>query len=141
MVHSYTSPIISTLARTMLLWALSNVGGTLWLLVDFALERLNDYPIALLAGLVAAMVSLAIIPLVVPFFTLMGRCCSDWPRRTMALLGVSLFFLVANYLLLLLLPIDSLGSLLEMSLPYLGAALLTVLWLYGPAQRNLPSVA
>ncbi|SNR41962.1 MULTISPECIES: hypothetical protein [Hymenobacter] len=140
MLQSYSS-IPSTLIRTILLWAFSNVGGTLWLLVDFSLDRLNDYPIALLAGLVGAMASLAIIPLVVPFFTIMSRCCSDWPRRTLALLGVVLFFLVANYLLLLLLPIDSLTSLLEMSLPYLGAALLAVLWLYGPAQRNVPAVS
>ncbi|QJX45890.1 hypothetical protein HMJ29_02635 [Hymenobacter taeanensis] len=65
--------------------------------------------------------------------------CSDWSRWTMALLGIGLFFLVANYLLLLLLPIHSLMALLEMSLPYLGSAVLTVLWLYGPAAR--PTVA
>lgn len=136
MFYSYTS-VQSTLLRTLLLWLFSNVGGTLWLLIDFSLERLNDYSIALMTGLVAAMVSLVIIPLVIPFFTLMTRCCSDWPRRTMALLGVGLFFLTSNYLLLLLLPIGSLGGLLEMSLPYLGAGLLTVLWLYGPAQQTV----
>jgi hypothetical protein len=47
--------------------------------------------------------------------------------------------LVANNLLLLLLPIDSLASLLEMSLPYLGSAVLTVLWLYGPSARSIPA--
>ncbi|SNC75108.1 hypothetical protein SAMN06265337_2708 [Hymenobacter gelipurpurascens] len=140
-MHYHYSSVQATLIRTLLLWLFSNVGGTLWLLVDFSLDRLNDYSIALLAGLVAAMASLAIIPLVIPFFALMTRCCSDWPRRTMALLGVGLFFLVANYLLLLLLPIGSLSGLLEMSLPYLGAGLLTVLWLYGPAQRPVPAHA
>ncbi|TGE10275.1 hypothetical protein [Hymenobacter fodinae] len=133
MVNSYSS-VHSTLIRTLLLWLLSNLGGTLWLIIDFSLERLTDYTVALLVGLVAAMISLAIIPLVVPFFAVMTRY-SDWPRRTMALIGVGLFFLVANYLLLLLLPVTSLTGLLDLSLPYLGSAILTVLWLYGPAAR------
>jgi hypothetical protein len=140
MVNTYTS-VQATLIRTLLLWLLSNLGGTLWLIIDFSHDRLADYSIALMAGLMAAMVSLAIIPLVIPFFALMTRCCSDWPRRTMALLGVGLFFLVANNLLLLLLPIDSLASLLEMSLPYLGSGVLAVLWLYGPSARPLSANA
>ncbi|TGD79033.1 hypothetical protein [Hymenobacter wooponensis] len=133
MINSYPS-VQSTFVRTLLLWLLSNLGGTLWLTIDFSLDRLADYSIALLVGLVAAMVSMVIIPLVVPFFAVMTRY-SDWPRRTMALLGVSLYFLVANYLLLLLLPVTSLIGLLDLSLPYLGSAILTVLWLYGPAAR------
>jgi hypothetical protein len=134
MVNSYTS-VQSTFIRTLLLWLISNLGGTLWLTIDFSLDRLTDYSIALMVGLVAAMVSITIIPLVLPFFALMTRCCSDWSRRTMALLGVSMFFLVANYLLLHLLPVHSLLALLEMSLPYLGSAILAVLWLYGPTAR------
>jgi Na+/phosphate symporter len=133
MVNPYSS-VHSTFIRTLLLWLLSNLGGTLWLIIDFSLERLTDYSVALLVGLVAAMISLAIIPLVLPFFAIMTRY-SDWPRRTMALMGVGLFFLVANYLLLLLLPVASLSGLLDLSLPYLGSAIITVLWLYGPAAR------
>lgn len=135
MLHYYASTSRSTIARTLVLWLLSNLGGTLWLLLDFASDRLEDYSIALMAGLVGALVSLAIVPLVVPFFTLMSGFRASWSRRTMALAGVTLFFLLANQLLLLLIPIDSLRGLLPMSLPYWGAAVLAVLWLYGPAQR------
>ncbi|RSK51431.1 hypothetical protein [Hymenobacter rigui] len=135
MLHHYATTSHSTTIRTLILWLLSNLGGTLWLLLDFASDRLADYSIALMAGLLSALVSLAIVPLVVPFFTLMSGFRANWSRRTMALAGVTLFFLLANQLLLLLIPIDSLGGLLPMSLPYWGAAVLAVLWLYGPARR------
>lgn len=126
----------ATLLRTIQLWLLSNAGGTLWLLGYFAADRLDDYPIALLTGMLAAMVSLAVVPLVIPFFAVMCRFCAGWTRCYVALLGVVLFFLLANELLLLLLPVGSVLSLLELSLHYLGAALLTVGWLYGPARRT-----
>ncbi|TGE19328.1 hypothetical protein [Hymenobacter elongatus] len=129
----------STIRRTLLLWLLSNFGGTLWLLIDFSLDRLNDYSIALMVGLVAAIVSLSIVPLVLPFFALMSSYYSGWSRRSMALAGITAFYILANQLLLLLMPIDSLSSLLALSLPYLGAALLTVLWLYGPAASRYKS--
>jgi len=135
MLHYYAATSQSTTTRTLILWLLSNVGGTLWLTFDFASDRLEDYSIALMSGLVAALVSLAIVPLVVPFFTLMSGLRASWSRRTLALGGVTLFFLLANQLLLLLLPINSLRGLLSMSLPYWGAAVLAVLWLYGPARR------
>lgn len=135
MLHYYASTSQSTIARTLVLWLLSNLGGTLWLLLDFATDRLEDYSIGLMAGLMGALVSLALIPLVVPFFTLMSGFRANWSRRTMALVGVTLFFLLANQLLLLLIPVDSLSSLLLLSLPYWGAAVLAVLWLYGPARR------
>ncbi|WP_426492974.1 hypothetical protein [Hymenobacter sp. 102] len=135
MLHHDATTSHSTITRTLILWLLSNLGGTLWLLVDFASDRLEDYSIALMAGLMSALVSLAIVPLVIPFFTLMSGFRTEWSRRTMALAGVTLFFLLANQLLLLLIPVDSLRGLLPMSLPYWVAAVLAVLWLYGPAKR------
>jgi|GEM_PF-3784430 len=138
MIHSYAYTQ-STIKRAFQLWLFSNVGGTLFLTGEFALDRLTDYPIALMTGMVAAMISLCIVPLVIPFFTLMTRFCSGWSRRSMALVGVSLFYVAANQLLLLFVPIDSLSSLLGMSFPYLLAALLTVGWLYGPALRKQPA--
>lgn len=135
MLHYYASTSQSTTVRTLILWLLSNLGGTLWLLLDFASDRLEDYSIALMAGLMSALVSLVLIPLAVPFFTLMSGFRANWSRRTTALAGVTLFFLLANQLLLLLVPVDSLRGLLPMSLPYWGAAVLVVLWLYGPARR------
>ncbi|WP_019948561.1 hypothetical protein [Hymenobacter aerophilus] len=135
MPHLYTSANQSTIARTLILWLLSNVGGTLWLTLDFASERLDDYPIALMVGLTAALTSLAIVPLVLPFFVLMGRLRADWPRRTIALTGITLFFLLANQLLLGFIPMKSVAALLPFSLPYGVAAVLGVLWLYGPARH------
>lgn len=140
MFHYYATTSHSTTIRTLILWLLSNLGGTVWLMLDFAAERLTDYPIALLAGLVAALVSLAVVPLAFPFFTLMGRLKPGWSRRSMALGGVVLLFLLTNQLLVLLSPIDSLRALLPMSLPYGVAAVLTVFWLYGPAQRQAVAV-
>ncbi|GAA3954413.1 hypothetical protein [Hymenobacter algoricola] len=137
MTHSYAA-ISSTIKRTFQLWFFSNVGGTLFLAAQFALDRLTDYSIALMAGVVAAMISLCVVPLVIPFFTLMGRFYAAWSRRSMALAGVGLFYVAANQLLLLFLPFDSLGSLLGISFPYLAAALLTVMWLYGPALHSQP---
>ncbi|RSK35453.1 hypothetical protein [Hymenobacter metallilatus] len=135
MLHHYATTSHSTTVRTFILWLLSNAGGTLWLLLDFASARLADYSIALLAGLLAALVSLAVVPLVIPFFTMMSRVKPGWSRRSMALGGVVLFFLLANQLLVLLSPIDSMQAVLPLSLPYGVAAVLAVFWLYGPAQR------
>lgn len=42
-------------------------------------------------------------------------------------------FFLANYLVLKILPLGPLGSLLSISGPYLGAALLSVAWIYRPA--------
>ncbi len=132
---SYTAANYSTITRTFILWLVSNVGGTLWLLLDFAYERLDDYPIALMVGLTAALISLAIIPLVVPFFALMTRLQANWSRRTVALTGIILFFLLANRLLVGLVPLKSLTDLVPFSLPYGIAAVLGALWLYGPARH------
>ncbi|NVO85291.1 hypothetical protein [Hymenobacter terrestris] len=135
MTHTYTSANYSTITRTLILWLLSNLGGTLWLVLDFSYARLDDYSIALMVGLTAALASLAIVPLVVPFFLLMSRLQSNWPRRTMALTGIILFFLLINVLLFDLVPMNSLAELLPFSLPYGVAAVLGVLWLYGPARH------
>ena len=132
---SYSSANYSTITRTLMLWVLSNLGGTLWLTLDFASDRLEDYSIALMAGLLAALVSLAIVPLVLPFFSLMGLLRPGWSRRSVALVGVTLFFLLANQLLLGLVPIKTLAGLLPLSGPYWVASVLTVLWLYGPARQ------
>ncbi|MDU0371923.1 hypothetical protein ACFPAF_16095 [Hymenobacter endophyticus] len=137
MLYHYATTSHSTTIRTLILWLLSNVGGTLWLLLDFAAERLTDYSIALLAGMVAAIISLAVVPLVIPFFTVMSQVKPGWSRRSMALGGILLLFLLTNQLLVLLSPVDSLRALLPMSLPYGVAAVLTVFWLYGPAQRQV----
>ncbi|MBC8083827.1 MAG: hypothetical protein H7Z21_11500 [Hymenobacter sp.] len=138
MLRSTTS-ISLTIVRTLLLWLLSNLGGTclLGLGFGFALtHRLNDSTIAITAGLLAAIVTLPLVPLAVPFFAVLSRYCPDWSRRSMALLGVGLFFLLANELLRFLLPFASLGGLLEMSLPYLATGLLTVFWLYSPGGKT-----
>ncbi|MBX0290889.1 hypothetical protein K3G63_10590 [Hymenobacter sp. HSC-4F20] len=131
-----TTSTYSTITRAFILWALANLGGTLWLLLDFSLDRVDDYPIALMTGLIAALISLAIVPLVIPFFSLMCRLRVGLSRRSLALGGVTLFFLLANWLLEWLLPVGSSASLLSMSLPYWAAAMLTVLWLYSPGQRD-----
>ena len=131
----------STLKRTFQLWLFSNLGGTLLLTALFAAERLSDYSIGLMAGTVAALVSLAVVPLVLPFFWIMEKQFSSWPRRTMALVGVSLFYVAANQLMLLWVPLNSLSELLTLSSPYLAAALLTVLGLYGPGLGQRHSAA
>lgn len=131
--HSSTN--YSTITRTLVLWVLSNLGGTLWLMLDFASDRLEDYSIALMAGLIAALISMTIVPLTIPFFTLMNMLHAGWSRRSVALLGVTLFFLLANRILLAFVPIESLRGMLPLSMPYWLAAVLTVLWLYGPARQ------
>ncbi|WP_375435616.1 hypothetical protein [uncultured Hymenobacter sp.] len=140
MLKSY-SLLHSTIARTLLLWLISNLGGTLLLGVGFALtHRLNDSTIAVAAGMLAFLVTLPLVPLAVPFFAVLGKVCADWPRRSMALLGVVLFFLLANEVLHLLLPFATFLGLLEMSLPYLAAGILTVLWLYSSGGKTLTTV-
>ncbi|MDF7813392.1 hypothetical protein [Hymenobacter sp. YC55] len=136
MLKSYSS-VQSTIARTLILWLLSNLGGTLLLGIGFALtHRLNDSTIAVAAGLLAAIITLPLVPLAMPFFAVLGKICAAWPRRSMALVGVLLFFLLANEVLHLLLPFATFFGLLEMSFPYLVAGVLTVLWLYSPGGQT-----
>lgn len=133
MLKSATASLQPTVVRTLILWLCSNLGGTVLLGLTFSAERLEDFTIALLAGLVAAVVSLPLVPLAIPFFAVLGRFCPACSRRSVAFLGITLFFLLANQLLLLGLPFLSLGGLLSMSLPYWVAAALAVYWLYSPA--------
>ncbi|UOG73994.1 hypothetical protein MTX78_17950 [Hymenobacter tibetensis] len=136
MFNAYTS-VQPTIIRTLLLWLFSNLGGTFLLGLGFALtHRLNDSTIAVAAGLLAAIITLPLVPLAVPFFAVLGRVCSGWSRRSMALLGVTLFFILANELLRFMLPFVSLEGLLEMSSPYLAAGLITVFWLYSPGGKT-----
>lgn len=119
--------------RNLHVWLLSNLGGTGWLLVDFCRGNPADYSIAQAIGAVTALVSLACVPLIVPFFALTNRFCIGWFCRTTAGVGAVVAFFLANYLLLKLLLIGPLGSLLSISGPYLCAVLLAVGWIYRPA--------
>ncbi|GAA3982680.1 hypothetical protein [Hymenobacter antarcticus] len=122
----------SPLARTLYVWLFSNLGGTALLVLDFGLEHPGDVGVPLLIGLMTALISLAYVPLALPFFALAQRACVGWKCRILAVSGVIVVFGLANFLLLQWLPIGTLGSLLNISQPYLGAALLTVAWLYWP---------
>ncbi len=135
------APLAATKAttRTLHVWLLSNIGGTGWLLVDFCRDNTTDYAIALVIGAVAALVSLACVPLIIPFFALTNRFCIGWFCRTTAVSGAVVAFFLANYLFLKLLPLGPLGSLLSISGPYLGAALLSVAWIYRPAPAPAPA--
>jgi len=136
MLKSSTS-IPSTITRTLVLWLLSNLGGTFLLGFGFALtHRLNDSTIAVAAGVLAALVTLPLVPWALPFFAVIPRFCPACSRRSVALLGVTLFFLAANELLHLLLPFATFWGLLEMSVPYLAAGLCTVGWLYSPSGKT-----
>jgi len=117
------------------LWLLSNVGGTLLLGAHFSLERAEDFTIGLLSGLLAAVVSIVLVPFCIPFFEVVGNLCACWSRRTAALIGVVLFYSAANFLLLYFLPILTLESVVSMSFPYLLAALGAVFYLYHSAGR------
>lgn len=131
MLQSY-SRIRSTIIRTAILWLFGNLGGTLILGLCLSLNRLDDCTLALGAGLIAAIISLPLVPLGIPFFAVLGKTCRSWSRRSIALLGVVLFFLLANELLRFFLPFLTWSSLLELAVPYLIAALGTVFWLYSP---------
>ncbi len=78
----------------------------------------------------AALISLAFVPLAFPFFILSRRVCTGWRCRVVAVAGGLLVFALGNFLLLKWLPIGSLNSLFSFSRPYLGAALLAMAWLY-----------
>lgn len=117
-------------ARTLRIWFLTNLGGTGWLVLDFCRESPSDVAVPLIIGLMAAVFSLAAVPLAIPFFALAQRLCTGWYCRLVALAVVALGFAAANYLLMNLLPLGPVSSLLKISQPYLGAALLAVAWLY-----------
>ncbi|MBC6696765.1 hypothetical protein [Hymenobacter sp. BT190] len=118
---------------------MSNLGGTLLLGLTLAFGRIEDASIALVAGLLAIIITLPLVPLAVPFLALLSRLQLNWSRRTMAALGVTLFFMLAHQLLVVLLPFLSSLSLLEMTAPYLVAAWATVFWLYSPEGQHRTS--
>lgn len=126
----------SALVRALQVWLFSNLGGTAALALDFGFDSHADLAVALVIGLMAALISLAYVPLAVPFLALSHRACTGWRCRLTAGLSVITVFMAANYLLLHILPIGSFSVLLNFSRPYLGAALLAVAWLYRPKKAR-----
>ena len=126
------SSLPAATARTFTVWLASNLGGTAWLVLDFCRDAPDAVGIPLVAGLIAALLSLATVPLAIPLFALAQRQCTSWRCRLLALAGVLLAFALGNFALLHWLPIGPASSLLRFSWPYLGTALLAALWLYRP---------
>ena len=118
--------------RTLAVWLFSNLGGTTWLVYDFCRYSPEDYAVPLVVGLMAALLSLATVPLAVPVFAVAQRQCTSWHCRLLVLAAVLLVFALGNFTLLHLLPIGPASSLLRFSWPYLGTALLAAMWLYRP---------
>jgi hypothetical protein len=133
-IYAFARP--SALRRALYLWLLSNLGGTCWLALDFGLDHPTDLVVPLCIGLLAALVSLVCVPLTWFFLSLAHRAGTSWRCRLMAIATVLVVFMLANLLLLQWLPIGPLDSLLSISKPYLGAAFLAVMWLYGPAPTS-----
>ncbi|MET4074884.1 hypothetical protein [Hymenobacter sp. UYCo722] len=127
--------------RTLIVWLFSNLGGTAWLLVDFCRYSPEDFVIPLVVGLMAAVLSLATVPLAIPVFALAQRQCTNWRCRLLALAAVLLVFALGNFALLHLLPIGPAGSLLRFSWPYLGTALVAALWVFRPRPVRRPQAA
>jgi hypothetical protein len=119
-MQSSTSSISATVLRALALWLFSNLGGTVMLGMILSLGRLEDATIALMAGLLAVIITLPLVPLAVPFLALLSRLQPGWSRRSIAMVGVTLFFVLANQLLVMVLPFLSSVSLLEMTAPYLS---------------------
>jgi hypothetical protein len=134
-----TSPQPTATARTLSIWLLTNLGGTAWLILDFCRDSPSDIAVPLIIGLMAAVLSLAAVPLAIPFFAMAQSYCTGWRCRLTALLVVMMGYAASNYLLLYLLPLGSVSSLLAISQPYLGAAVLAVMWLYRPQTMPKPS--
>ena len=126
-------------ARTLSIWLLTNLGGTAWLILDFCRDSPSDIVVPLIIGLMAAVLSLAAVPLAIPFFAMAQSYCTGWRCRFTALLVVMMGYAASNYLLLHLLPLGPVSSLLTISQPYLVAAVLAVMWLYRPQPMPTPS--
>ena len=127
----YFSPLTAT-GRTLLVWLCSNLGGTTWLVLDFQRYSPEDLATPLVVGLMAALLSLATVPLAIPLFAMAQRQCNSWRCRLVVLAAVLLVFALGNFTLLHLLPIGPASSLLPFSWPYLGTALVAALWVYRP---------
>jgi hypothetical protein len=134
-----TSPQPTATARTFHIWLLTNLGGTVWLVLDFCRDSPADIVVPLIIGLMAAALSLAAVPLAIPFFAVAQSYCTGWRCRLTALAVVLLGYTASNYLLMSLLPIGPLSSLLSISQPYLAAAVLAVMWVYRPQLAPKPS--
>lgn len=126
-----------SLRKALSLWLLSNLGGTVLLTLDFALDNPADFSIGLLSGLLAAVVSLVVLPLCVPMFLLLGRLPTCTARRMLGAVAVLGCYALANGFALHHLPVVDMRSLLTMSLPYLAAALAAVYFLCEPAPPRL----
>ncbi|GAB3650663.1 hypothetical protein GCM10027594_25910 [Hymenobacter agri] len=122
----------SVAGRTLTIWLLSNLGGTTWLVLDFCRYSPEDFAVPLVIGLMAALISLATVPLAIPLFVMAQQQCVNWRCRLVALATVLLVFALGNFTLLHLLPIGPASSLLHFSWPYLGTALVAALWVYRP---------
>ena len=131
-ISAHSPTPISATGRTLIVWLFSNLGGTAWLVLDFCRYSPEDVAIPLVVGAMAALLSLATVPLAVPFFAMAQRQCTGWRCRLLALASVLLVFALGNFALLHLLPIGPASSLLRFSWPYLGTALVAALWLYRP---------
>lgn len=122
----------SALGRTLRVWLLGNLGGTGLLTLDFSSKYPSDLAVPLVMGLMAALLSLALVPVAWPFFAMAHRACTGSRCRILALSGVLVVFAVSNVALLHWLPIGPFSTLLSFSRLYLGAAVLAVAWLYRP---------
>jgi hypothetical protein len=135
-------PTLSTATgRTLLVWLFSNLGGTAWLVMDFCRYSPGDFAIPLVVGLMAALLSLATVPLAIPIFAMAQRQCTSWRCRLLVLAAVLLVFALGNATLLHVLPIGPASSLLRFSGPYLGTALGAALWVYRPRPERQPQTA
>jgi hypothetical protein len=116
--------------QTLTLWFVSNLGGTLLLACKFSLDQADDAVIALVSGLIAALLSLAIIPIWLPFFAWIN-CVNCRRLQFLAMmLGSVLFYFLANALLLYVMPLGSLDGILELTFPYLLSALIAISYTY-----------
>ncbi|MBW3128277.1 hypothetical protein [Hymenobacter profundi] len=130
-----------SLRKALSLWLLSNLGGTILLTLDFALDRPADFSIGLFSGLLAALVSLVVLPLCVPLFSLLGQLPTCSARRTIGTAAVLGCYALTNFFVMHHLPVVDLRSLLTMSLPYLAAALAAVYFLCEPAPPRFQHAA
>ncbi|OUJ75447.1 hypothetical protein [Hymenobacter crusticola] len=120
----------NSLKQTLLLWVLSNLGGTLILAIKFSLGRLDDALIALVSGGIAALLSLFVLPLWVPFFSAINCVECRRVQYLVMLSGSVLFYFIANILLLYCFPLGSLDGVMELTFPYLLSAFVTITYLY-----------
>ncbi|WP_324676171.1 hypothetical protein [Hymenobacter sp. GOD-10R] len=119
-----------SLKHTLSLWVLSNLGGTLILAIKFSLGRLDDVIIALVSGCVAAVLSLFVLPLWIPFFSAINCVECRRVQYLVMLSGSVLFYFMANILLLCFFPLGTLDGVMELTFPYLLSAIVTITYLY-----------